>query len=180
MGKSIPHALTLFNTVRNTIKQTKFSWKVEKVTGNLYYKHRLVGLSDLLVVAFEKVLSDRDFLPFTLKSFFDRICVKNNITDNVLALVTPVSNYTFVTELLFASLNPLILRLVTELIFQIKDSWEATISRHKLENGIYDKCTSNLTLQCGGFESRKNFKFTLLKFDDFFCIKKARHFPNLF
>ncbi len=153
---------------------------MEKITSNLYYKHWLVGLSYLLVVAFEEVVSDRDFLPLTFKSFFYRIGVKNNITDDVLALVTPVSNDTLVTELLFASLNPLMLSLVTELIFQIKDSWEAAISRHKLENGIDDKCTSNLTLQCGGFESRKNFKITLLKFDDFFGIKKARHFPNLF
>jgi hypothetical protein len=95
---------------------------MEKITSNLYYKHWLVGLSYLLVVAFEEVVSDRDFLPLTFKSFFYRIGVKNNITDDVLALVTPVSNDTLVTELLFASLNPLMLSLVTELIFQIKDS----------------------------------------------------------
>lgn len=37
-----------------------------------------------------------------------------------------------------------------------------------------------MTLECGGFKSRKYFKFTLLKFNDFLGVEKARDFSNLF
>lgn len=84
----------------------------------------------------------------------DRIGVKDNIVNNVLALVTPVSNDTLVAELHFAALNPLMLTLLSKFIFQFNYTIETTIRRHKLKNRIYNQSATKLTLEGRGFKPR--------------------------
>jgi hypothetical protein len=91
----------------------------------------------------------------------DRVCVKDNIINNVLTLVTPVSNDTLVAKLHFAALNPLMLTLLREIIFQFNYTIQTTIRRHKLKNRIHDQSAPKLTLKGGGFKAGKNSKLAM-------------------
>jgi hypothetical protein len=84
----------------------------------------------------------------------DRVSVKDNIINNVLALVTPISNDTLVTKLHFASLNPLMLTLLGKFIFQFNYTIETTIRRHKLKDRINNQSATKLTLEGRGFKPR--------------------------
>ncbi len=73
-------------------------------------------------------------MSLVLKGVLDRVGVEDNVVNNVLALVAPVSNDALVTELHFAPLNPLVLTLLREIIFQFNYAIKATVCRHELED----------------------------------------------
>ncbi len=83
----------------------------------------------------------------------DRVGVEDDIVDNVLALVAPVSNDALFAELHFASLNPLMLSLLRILIFQFNYSIKTAIRRHELKNRVDHQCAPKLTLESRGLKA---------------------------
>ena len=178
VSKSITHTSSFPHWLRYTINKAKFSRQIKVSLGDVDLKERLTGVTDPQLVCLEEVLSNRNLLTVVLKEHFDWVRVEDDVTDNVLALVTPIGNDTTIDELVPATLFKLML-LEPLVISNIADSLQAAVSWHKLKNWVYHESWTNLTLKDRSLESRHDLELAMLESLCIWHVKEAGSLTNL-
>lgn len=127
VSKSIAHTSSFPHGLRHTINQAKLSGQVEVPLRDIDFEERLTGVTDPQFVSLEEVLGNRNLLAIVLEEHFDWVRVEDNVTDNILALVTPIGNDTAVDELVSATSFKLML-LEPLVISDVADSLQTAVS----------------------------------------------------
>lgn len=101
--------------------------------GHFDEEHRLLQLSNLLVVSPQEILSNRNYFALVLEFHRDRVHVENNVRDEISSLVAPVSDDALLAKLKLCHLLKAVL-IALHLVPNLDKSGEAGLSRLELEN----------------------------------------------
>ena len=113
LHQSIAHASSFANVIGDSIHETELRRKVEVSFLIADEEEGLLVVRDSQAIVGLEVVSDRNLLRSELKLLFVWVSTKINISDDIRALVTPVSNDRLGSKLEFDKLFPVMLVLGT-------------------------------------------------------------------
>jgi hypothetical protein len=113
-----------------------------------------------------------------LKFMRNWVYVKDDVSNKVSSLVSPISDNTLFTKFKFDNLFESVL-VTLHIFLDFANSLKARFGWHKLKNGVHHECTSHLTLESWGLETSKNLELLMWKFNWILNIEEAWNFTNL-
>lgn len=135
---------------------------------HFYQKYGLNKFSDMFVVVLREVLNNRNLLTLAFKRESSHFNVEQNITDDVLSLVTPVSNNALIDELIFTLLLPILASLAFYFLDTLGAAHCTLESKDRIKNqrdAIFDRYSA-----C--FKTLHNFEVVLANVDEIRSVEK--------
>ena len=151
-SEGITHASTLSDGIGNTVEEAELHGQVVMLLSHLDQEARLVSIGHRFLVDDLEVAGQLDWLVIPDELVGQRSNIEGDIVNAIGALVAPVSDDRFVSELHANDLVPLVVGMAR--LPKLVNAIQASLGRHELEDVVDGESHSELALKRRGLETR--------------------------